>query len=422
MLALYKNFYKPRDFRKDERGAVAVIVALLLPVLIGMVGVAVEVGYWFSEKRELQTAADAGAIGGAFELLNGNSASISSSASSEATRNGYDSGNGTITVNTPPTSGSYSGDATAVEVIVTKQISLLLSAVMLGDNITVTARSVARAQTAGDSCVIALDTTASSAFSVSGTAQVSLSGCGVTANSNSSTAVTISGTGDLTTDFLNVVGNYSVTGSGNLASASTPIAKSAAVADPYADLTIPALGGCDQTGYKSKANQTATLSPGTYCGGFTVSAQSTVNLNPGTYYINGDSFKVNGGGTLTGSNVTIVLTGSGSDYATMDINGGATVSLSAPTTGDYAGVVIMQDRNAPSNGSNKFNGGSSTEFTGALYFPNQEIEFTGGNDTGGGCIRIVARLVDFNGNSDLDNECDGLGIAGQSIARPALVE
>ncbi len=411
-----------RNFSRNERGAVAVLVALLLPVLLGMVGIAVELGYWFSEKRELQTASDAGAVGGAFELLNGNSGAISTSSASEAARNGYEEAKGTISVNTPPTSGAYAGDATAVEVVVTKQVPLLLSTFFLGSEVTISARSVARAQIAGDSCVIALDPTASSAMSISGTAQVSLSGCGVTVNSNSPTAAAISGSGIVSTDFLNVVGGYTVSGSASLTSAATPTTKAAAVADPYADLTVPALGACTQSGYKSKANQSETLSPGTYCGGFTVSAQSTVNLNPGTYYINGDSFKVNGGGALSGSGVTIVLTGSGSDYATIDINGGANVSLSAPTTGDYAGVVIMQDRNAPSSGLNKFNGGSTTDYSGALYFPKQAVEFTGGNETGGGCVRIVAIRIDFNGNSYLENQCDGLGIAAQAIARPSLVE
>jgi hypothetical protein len=226
----------------------------------------------------------------------------------------------------------------------------------------------------------------------------------------------------LDTDFLNVVGNYDVTGNGVLNSDTTPVTRSSAVADPYADLTVDTPSSCDQTGYKSKAQKTVTLDPGNYCSGFTVSAQSTVNLNSGTYYINGGDFKVNGGGTLTGSDVTIVLTGSGSDYATMTINGGAVVSLSAPTSGEYAGVVVMQDRNAPSSGSNKLNGGSTTEFSGAVYFPSQPVEFTGGNSTGGGCTRLVALTIDIKGNADLQNQCDGLSIASQSAARPALVE
>ncbi|MGH2920233.1 MAG: TadE/TadG family type IV pilus assembly protein [Solirubrobacteraceae bacterium] len=49
----------------DAGGAVLVIVALTLPVVIGMGGLAVDVGNWFSHKRHLQVQADAGALAAA---------------------------------------------------------------------------------------------------------------------------------------------------------------------------------------------------------------------------------------------------------------------------------------------------------------------------------------------------------------------
>lgn len=50
---------------RDSRGAVLVFVALVLPVVIGVGGLAVDVGNWFSHKRHLQVQADAGALAGA---------------------------------------------------------------------------------------------------------------------------------------------------------------------------------------------------------------------------------------------------------------------------------------------------------------------------------------------------------------------
>jgi Flp pilus assembly protein TadG len=50
---------------RDSRGAVLVLVALMLPVLIGAGGLAVDVGNWFAHKRHLQLQADAGALAGA---------------------------------------------------------------------------------------------------------------------------------------------------------------------------------------------------------------------------------------------------------------------------------------------------------------------------------------------------------------------
>ncbi|MGH2746232.1 MAG: pilus assembly protein TadG-related protein, partial [Thermoleophilaceae bacterium] len=50
---------------REDRGAVLVLVALMLPVLIGVGGLVVDVGNWFAHKRHLQVQADAGALAAA---------------------------------------------------------------------------------------------------------------------------------------------------------------------------------------------------------------------------------------------------------------------------------------------------------------------------------------------------------------------
>jgi hypothetical protein len=97
--------------------------------------------------------------------------------------------------------------------------------------------------------------------------------------------------------------------------------------------------------------------------------------------------------TDTEDGVTIFLTGSGSDYAKVTINGGAHIDIVATTDGEYKGLAFFQDRDAPviSSGSpNKLNGGSSMNITGAIYFPNQRLSFSGNNSEEGTCTRIVA--------------------------------
>jgi Flp pilus assembly protein TadG len=54
-------------FWRDRTGAVAVAVAVLLPVLIGFAGIGIEVGLWFAVQRQNQSAADAAAISAALE-------------------------------------------------------------------------------------------------------------------------------------------------------------------------------------------------------------------------------------------------------------------------------------------------------------------------------------------------------------------
>ena len=54
--------------RNDDSGAVAVIVAIVAVALIGISALAVDVGYWYTCKRQLQSAADAAALAGVTEL------------------------------------------------------------------------------------------------------------------------------------------------------------------------------------------------------------------------------------------------------------------------------------------------------------------------------------------------------------------
>lgn len=53
---------------RDERGVVLVLVALMLPVMIGFAGLVIDVGNWFEHKRHLQMQAEAGALAGAAEF------------------------------------------------------------------------------------------------------------------------------------------------------------------------------------------------------------------------------------------------------------------------------------------------------------------------------------------------------------------
>ena len=53
------------NFCKDESGNVLVIAAFALPLLIGAMGLAAEVGYWRVLHRGMQDAADSAAIAAA---------------------------------------------------------------------------------------------------------------------------------------------------------------------------------------------------------------------------------------------------------------------------------------------------------------------------------------------------------------------
>lgn len=406
-----------RRLLRDDSGAAAIMMALALPVVVGMLAMGVETGLWFAERRGLQSAADAAALSGAFEVQAGRTTSVTTAAKTDAALNSFSVAEGsTITVNYPPLSGSYVGDTRSVEVTVTRKQSLLFSALFMS-SLTVSARAVARASQPGDYCIIALDRAQSSALDLNGSTDITLSGCGIFANSSDEKALTISGSAKLIADFIEVVGGYDVSGAATM-SVGSATTGARTIRDPYRHQQFPTAASSCESG---KFKNTETISPGTYCE-FNFNAGANVTLEPGVYVIDGGDFLVNGGAQLQGTGVTIVLTGSGSDWAEADIRGGAIVDLSAPTSGTYSGMVLMQDRDAPATVKNKMNGGSTTSFTGVVYFPNQELEFTGGNDTGSGCTHIVANLVTFTGNADLGNACTNAGITGGATQPPRLVE
>ena len=93
------------NLRSSSRGQVIALTTVMMIVLIGFVALAVDVGLLWTDRRHMQTAADAAPVAASRALRNSQSAA--STADSVASDNGFTSGtNGTtITVNNPPSSG-----------------------------------------------------------------------------------------------------------------------------------------------------------------------------------------------------------------------------------------------------------------------------------------------------------------------------
>lgn len=181
------------DFSGHQGGAIAVMFALMLPVIIGFAGLGIDAGLWYKDRRSMQTATDAAAVSAAIERTYGaNSAEMLSIATIEATRNGFDSSIDTITVNSPPTSGEFSGpDYDAyVQVIINHPLDTFLSSVIT--SIIPTSVTTAVATTSGDqdACLLSLASTGSNGVYMNGAmSTVTMDGCGVVANSSDGLAV-----------------------------------------------------------------------------------------------------------------------------------------------------------------------------------------------------------------------------------------
>jgi hypothetical protein len=171
--------------RFDERGAVAVLVALLLPLIMGMAGLAVDVGSWYLTQGQLQAAADAAALAGAWDLPS----SPSDAETAAQNMADLDVSGATVTSVTP-----YNGNSSEIQVTLSKRGSLWFGSFLGLSAPTITASAVAEATPGTGSFIYAGDT-ACSAISItnSGTLDVS-----TTVWSNGGITVTNSGTIDVT--------------------------------------------------------------------------------------------------------------------------------------------------------------------------------------------------------------------------------
>jgi Flp pilus assembly protein TadG len=168
-------------FARSRRGSVAVIFAITLPVMIGFVGLAIEVGMWLLVKRAMQGAADAAAYSAAIAAAVGDVPYVTEG-TAVAAQDGYANGaNGiVVTVNNPPQYGNYTSDSSAVEVIIRQPQPLLLSAFLPGVTAPTISARAAAIEPEG-ACIIALSNTGTG-VSLSGGTSVSAPGCAVASN------------------------------------------------------------------------------------------------------------------------------------------------------------------------------------------------------------------------------------------------
>ncbi len=380
----------------DPGGNVAIVFAVSLPIVAGGAGLGVETSYWYYSGLKLQAVADAAAYAGALEKVAGSDTpTIVAAATTSAASNSFDISKGSITVNTPPTSGPNTGNR-AVEVIVNQSLDRYFSAVFSQSPVTEQARAVALITNASKACVLALNPSASKAALFSGSATTQFTGCSVMSDSIASDAIKLQGSASLKADCLISAGGVSLSNVPTTVCAG-PITQALPAADPFAGVPAP------QASVPCQNTKSSTLSPGTYCNGLSLSGN--VTLSPGVYVIQGSDFKINANAQVYGSGVTIYM--SGSTHVSM--NGTASIKLSAPTSGTYSGVLLYADR-GNIGGSDTLNGTADSLLTGALYFPGQQVNYLGNFSGNGGCTQVVADTVQWSGNSSINQNCTSLGM------------
>jgi len=137
--------------RKPEAGqALVLVAAALVFVLLPILGLGIDVGYFRSQEAQLQTAADAAAIAAAGELSYAatcSCAAVQLAGQNAAAANGFtDQTNGaTVAVNNPPQSSSdpNNGNSNFVEVVITQNEPTFFSRILGINSASLAARAEA---------------------------------------------------------------------------------------------------------------------------------------------------------------------------------------------------------------------------------------------------------------------------------------
>jgi Flp pilus assembly protein TadG len=389
---------------RDERGAVAVFVALSSLVMFMMAALVVDMGHARDVRRQAQVAADASALAAGNELYRGvgplnpritqavdaaktyAAENLGVAAADWATCTDSSKLAYVPTSSTPCISFDQQTTPTQVRVrIPVRHVATGVARVFGTTEIDVAARARAslKPQQQSKCALCVLGSTTHDLQNGDATA----SGGDIWFNGS----VNVGSNGLVATDGQIVVQG---TATGPLANYTPdPITGQPAASDPLSFLALPP----DMSTLTVKSNP-CTDGPGKY--GSVNLRNITCTLQPGLYVVAGSSavwdMAGNDSTKLLGTGVTIYLTcgtpatptvcASGAQGATIDASGSGMLGFTAPTSGPLQGLGIVMDRNNTS--TLRLTGNGASGFKGTMYMPSGTLQMNGN-----GCATIDALIV-----------------------------
>jgi Flp pilus assembly protein TadG len=342
-----------------RRGNITMMLALSMPALLGAVGLTSDFAIQSMKFSSLQSAADAAALSAAKEMSVSSStdANVISAAKNyviEELRGKEDSATTDVLIDR---------NAGSVTVKVTEVWAPLFAHYLQADVTPIIATSTAKLAGSTNICVLALTPAGKGGIILTNNSTVEAGGCGLYSNSKDAAGIYAGDSSKIDSPLVCSVGG--VVNKGGI-STSAILTDCPVTPDPLAARPAPSFGtSCDFTS-KKVASGTATLSPGVYCGGLDISGTAVVDLQPGTYVIKNGLLRVRQSATLRGKNVGFYMTGFLSFIFFTD---DASIDLSGAESGDMAGLLFFEDRNASTLNIHDISAAHADNLTGTIYLP-----------------------------------------------------
>jgi hypothetical protein len=351
----------------------------MLPILGAMLmlasagaAVAVDMGRAYAYREQLRLAADAAALAGAINLPDVEAAREAAQHYAALNlpefKNLIDAGDIEFGQWNPETREIEPSASAPNALRVTAKLSddndnalgLLFAPILGHDSFDLAASAVAGRRSA--MCILALEPDEASGLGLDVAAKIEANDCTVQVNSRHDYALRILAGSRLLASGLCITGGAYISGLWTTVSPE-PTTECPPQPDPLVGLPAPDIGACDHNNAIYFAHH-GTLEPGVYCGGLTVMGASSLTLAAGTYIIKDGPLVIGDTSELTGDEITFFLTG---EQGLVRFADQSSLTLTAPTSGDMAGILVFQDRNF--GGDHLWDSKAPTELHGTIYLP-----------------------------------------------------
>lgn len=393
--ALSRVFGTTKRFADCIKGQFAMAAAILLPVLAGITGGAMDLYIHQFQVTSLQNAADNAVLAAVRE------ASLKgwSSSTAKAVADSYLTATlGNVGMNQASYTSKVGVDSAKRRVTVTIEQDhygyFFLGYFKGSPQISVNATAQASGST--NVCVIGLEKADTGTVSLVQESILSAANCAIYSNSVAKTGLESTQKSVLTSKLTCSSGGYS----GTMRNFSQPpLTDCPPIGDPLIARPAPSYStSCKFKGLVINSVDT-TLSPGVYCNGVTISDGMTVKLSPGIYVFKDGPLKVSSNAKLIGTEVGLYFTGSG---AVFSATSNSIINLAAPSKGAMAGLLMFQDRNS-SESDFLIKSKNARNLLGTIYLPNGNLIIDTNNKIAedSAYTAIVARRLILRSKPDL---------------------
>ena len=446
-----------RNFGADSKGNIALMALGVMAISAFIVGGIIDYMSLSNQKQRLQGVADHAAIAAAQELVvfKGSDGRVTSVAKAFVDAN-YDE-------KPHVTSAVIIDDGKAVEVTITAEPKTYFPGPIARGVSEVKVKAIAEISGGGYVCMIGLSPNEDSTLDMHDKARVTAENCAIYSNSKNKNSLRLANNSRVKADLVCVAGG--VAGPMSAVTPNEPLTDCPPLVDPLRDRPEPNVGLLECNNILGKNSITGAdllgkdgilggdplgavgnlvggllgggknggggvnlnklvgdvlegdivgliapgllvtgkeeLEPGVYCGGINVIG-GEAKLKPGTYILNNGGLVVANGGKLIGENVGFYLTGA-LGLSTVQLAPSSTVSLTAPKTGDMAGMLFFEDRDVLFKAPHIIASNDARNLVGTIYLPGNTLEINSQNPIAdqSDYTVIIARKFDMKDGPEL---------------------